>query len=52
MRRGLRQARYFGARKTRFQALATTLVANLARLGTVLRTQPGLRSRWNGPVLW
>lgn len=51
MRRGLRQARYFGARKTRFQALATALVDNLARLATVLGTEPGLQSRWNGPVL-
>lgn len=41
MRRGLRQARYFGARKTRFQALATALVANLARLATVSGTSAG-----------
>lgn len=41
MGRGLRQARYFGARKTRFQALATALVTNLARLGTVSEARPG-----------
>lgn len=35
MRRGLRQARYFGTAKTRFQALATALGVNLARLGTL-----------------
>lgn len=51
MRRGLRQARYFGVRKTRFQALATALVTNLARLGTVLEAEPGAHRRWNGPAL-
>lgn len=35
MRRGLRQARYFGTAKTRFQALATALGVNLARLGAL-----------------
>jgi len=35
MRRGLRQARYFGTAKTRFQALATALGVNLARFGTL-----------------
>ena len=38
MRRGLRQARYFGEAKTRFQAHATALVDNLARLGRLLAT--------------
>jgi IS5 family transposase len=51
MRRGLRQARYVGTRKTRFQALATALVANLARLGTVLGAEPGDQGRWSGPAL-
>lgn len=32
MRRGLRQARYKGTRKTRFQAVTTALIANLVRL--------------------
>jgi len=36
MGRGLRQARYFGTLKTRFQAQATALVDNLARFGTLL----------------
>jgi len=35
MRRGLRQARYFGTAKTRFQALATALGVNLARFGAL-----------------
>lgn len=38
MRRGLRQARYLGEAKTRFQAHATALVDNLARLGSLLAT--------------
>lgn len=47
MRRGLRQARYFGVRKTRFQALATALVANLARMATL----SGARAGQTGPAL-
>ncbi len=47
MRRGLRQARYFGVRKTRFQALATALVANLARMATLSETRAGR----TGPAL-
>lgn len=43
MRRGLRQARYFGRAKTRFQAHATALADNLARLGSRLATDAALR---------
>ena len=39
MQRGLRQARYVGVAKTRFQAVATALVYNVAHLGAVLRDQ-------------
>lgn len=46
MSRGLRQARYFGITKTRFQALATALVVNLARLGKVLETDEDLWRAW------
>lgn len=42
MRRGLRQARYFGLAKTGFQALATALVDNLARLGRLPKSGSGL----------
>lgn len=46
MRGGLRQARYRGAAKTQFQALATALVLNLARFG---RLQPRLSQPPLGP---
>ncbi len=41
MARGLRQARYFGPLKTRFQTHATALVDNLARLGALLASEAG-----------
>lgn len=43
MRRGLRQARYLGEAKTRFQAHATALVDNLARFARLLATDPASR---------
>ncbi len=39
MGHGRRQARYVGVAKTRFQALATALVCNVAHRGAVLRDQ-------------
>lgn len=51
MQRGLRQARYMGAAKTRFQALATALGVNFGRLGTVFRAEPGRKRQWMGPSL-
>jgi len=38
--RGLRQARYRGTVKVKFQALATALVVNLVRMGTQLTPKP------------
>jgi len=49
VRRGLRQARYMGAAKTRFQALATALAVNFRRLGSVFRADPGRTRPWTGP---
>ncbi len=43
--RGLRQARYRGRAKVQFQALATALVVNLVRMGTLFTAQSG------GPLL-
>lgn len=51
VRRGLRQARYMGAAKTRFQALATALVTNLGRLASLLAADPGRKRQWAGPTL-
>ena len=42
---GLRQARYLGAAKTEFQARATALVANLARMAALLPAEPTPQSR-------
>ena len=39
--RGLRQARYRGRGKTQFQALATALVVNLVRMGTLITAGSG-----------
>ena len=39
--RGLRQARYRGRAKTQFQALATALVVNLVRMGTLITAGSG-----------
>ncbi len=50
MRRGLRQARYRGRAKTEFQALATALVVNLRRLGTLFIGAPPLRAHWSAAV--
>ena len=45
-RLGLRQARYLGAAKTEFQARATALVANLARMAALLPAEPKPRTGW------
>jgi len=39
--RGLRQARYRGRAKVQFQALATALVVNLVRMGTLVTAKSG-----------
>jgi hypothetical protein len=44
--RGLRQARYFGRTKVKFQALTIALVANLARLARLLWLEPQLEAAW------
>lgn len=51
VRRGLRQARYMGAAKTRFQALATALVVNFRRLASVFRAEPGRKRGWTDLAL-
>ena len=43
---GLRQARYLGAARTEFQARATALVANLARMAALLPAEPKPRTGW------
>jgi transposase len=43
---GLRQARYIGRAKVEFQALASALVVNLRRMGTVFALAPPTRSQW------
>jgi transposase len=50
MRRGLRQARYRGRAKVEFQALATALVVNLRRLGTLFIGAPPLRAQWRAAI--
>jgi transposase/IS5 family transposase len=46
MRRGLRQARYVGQAKVRYQALATALVTNLVRLTNVMTPEPAPSLAW------
>ena len=46
MRRGLRQARYVGRAKVEFQGVATALVTNLRRLGTLFALSPPSRALW------
>lgn len=46
MRRGLRQARYVGRAKVEFQGVATALVTNLRRLGTLFALSPPSRAQW------
>ena len=47
MRRGLRQARYVGQAKVRYQALATALVTNLVRLTNVMTPEPAPSLAWS-----
>ena len=47
MRRGLRQARYIGRRKTRFQAFTMGLVTNLVRFAGLCEHALGGKTAWN-----
>lgn len=46
MRRGLRQARYMGQAKVRYQALTAALVTNLVRLTNLMTQRPSPSHAW------